>query len=63
VEHRPEAVAGAGEVMARRSRHQAGIDAAEQNGEAVRDHVGDEAVAGGLEFRLGEAGQRIAPGV
>ncbi|GHI09387.1 hypothetical protein Scel_77080 [Streptomyces cellostaticus] len=63
MQHRPEAVAGAGEVMARGGRHQARVDAAEQHLETVRDHVRDEAVAGGLQFRLGEAGQRIAPGV
>ncbi|GAA0296390.1 hypothetical protein GCM10009540_14420 [Streptomyces turgidiscabies] len=59
----PEAVARAGEVMARRRRHQTRVDAAEQDMEAVRDDVGYETVAGGLQFGLGEAGQRIAPGV
>jgi hypothetical protein len=62
MQHRPEAVAGAREVMARRRRHQARVDAAEQDLEAARDHVGDDAVAGRLQFCLGEAGQRIAPG-
>ncbi|BDH05090.1 hypothetical protein HEK131_23170 [Streptomyces seoulensis] len=63
MQHRPEAVAGAGEVVAGGRRHQARIDAAEKDMEAVRDHVGDETVAGGLQFRLAEPGQRIAPGV
>lgn len=42
------------------------VDAAEQDVEAVRDDVGYETVAGGLQFGPGEAGragQRIAPGV
>ncbi|GAA3898608.1 hypothetical protein GCM10023084_58890 [Streptomyces lacrimifluminis] len=63
MEDGPETVAGAGEVMACRGCHQAGIDAAEQDVEAVRDDVRYETVAGGLQFGLGEAGQRIAPGV
>jgi hypothetical protein len=63
VQRRPEAVAGAGEVVARGRRHQAGVDTAEQHGEAVRDDVRYETVAGGLQLGLGEAGQRIAPGV
>jgi hypothetical protein len=49
--------------MARRRRHQTGVDTAEQHTEAVRDDVRYETVAGGLQLRLGEAGQRIAPGV
>jgi hypothetical protein len=63
VQDRPEAVAGAGEVVARRGRHEAGVDAAEQHLEAVRDDVRHEPVAGGLQFGLGEPRQRIAPGV
>jgi hypothetical protein len=50
-------------VVARGGRHQTGVDAAEQHGEAVRDDVRYETVAGGLQFGLGEVGQRIAPGV
>ncbi|GGW58172.1 hypothetical protein GCM10010350_48270 [Streptomyces galilaeus] len=63
MQHRPETVARTGEVVAGRRRHQAGVDAAEENTEAARDDVRYETVAGGLQFRLGEAGQRIAPGV
>ncbi len=59
----PEAVAGAREVVAGGGRHQARVDAAEQHPQTVRDHVRHEAVAGGLKFLLGEAPQRIAPGV
>jgi hypothetical protein len=42
-------------VVARGRRHQAGVDAAEQHAQAVRDHVRDETVAGGFQFGLGEA--------
>ncbi|GGQ71238.1 hypothetical protein GCM10010216_36410 [Streptomyces flaveolus] len=63
MQHRPEPVARAGEVVPRRRRQQAGVDAAEQHVEAVRDDVRYETVAGGLQFGPGEAGQRIAPGV
>jgi hypothetical protein len=67
VEHRPEAVARPGEVMAGRPGHQAGVDPAEQHRQTVRHHVVDDAVTGGLEF-LGchpasAAAQRIEPGV
>ena len=50
VQHRPEAVAGTGEVMPRRSGIEAGIDAAEQDPEVVRDHVGNCGRARGLQF-------------
>jgi hypothetical protein len=63
MQHRPEAVAGTREVVARGRRHQTRVDPAEQHTEAVRDDVRYETVAGGLQFGLGEAGQRIAPGV
>ena len=49
--------------MAGRGGHQPGVDAAEQNAEAVRDDIRHEPVAGGLQVRRGEPGQRIAPGV
>jgi hypothetical protein len=63
MQYRPEPVAGPGEVMAGGRRHQARIDAAEKHREAVRDDIRHEPVAGGLQVRLGEPGQRIAPGV
>ncbi|GGN31473.1 hypothetical protein GCM10011578_069430 [Streptomyces fuscichromogenes] len=63
MQHRPEAVAGTGEVVTGGRRHQTWVDPAEKDAEAGREHVRDETVAGGLQFRRREAAQRIAPGV
>ncbi|GHE35897.1 hypothetical protein GCM10017771_53900 [Streptomyces capitiformicae] len=63
MEDGPEAVARAGEVVTGGRRHQPRVDAAEKDPEAVRDDIRHQPVAGGLQFGLGEARQRIAPGV
>lgn len=59
VEDRPEAVARAGEVVARRGGEEARVDAAEEDAKTARDDGREDAVAGGGQLF---GGQRIDPG-
>lgn len=55
VKRRPEAIAGAREVIARRARVKAGIDAAEQHLEIRRDDIRDGLADGGSYVGLGRS--------